>query len=37
MANRPRVLIVDDEVRLAEALRQGLERRGYETTSSCWT
>ena len=29
---RPRVLIVDDEVRLAEALRQGLERRGYECT-----
>jgi len=32
MSTRPRVLIVDDEVRLAEALRQGLERRGYETT-----
>jgi DNA-binding response OmpR family regulator len=30
MAGRPRVLIVDDEVRLAEALRQGLERRGYD-------
>jgi len=29
---RPRVLIVDDEVRLAEALRQGLERRGYACT-----
>lgn len=29
---RPRVLIVDDEVRLAEALRQGLERRGYDAT-----
>ena len=27
---RPRVLIVDDEVRLAEALRQGLERKGYD-------
>jgi two-component system, OmpR family, response regulator len=32
MAGRPRVLIVDDEVRLAEALRQGLERRGYDAT-----
>lgn len=29
---RPRVLVVDDEVRLAEALRQGLERRGYDCT-----
>jgi len=29
---RPRVLIVDDEVKLAEALRQGLERRGYDCT-----
>lgn len=29
---RPRVLIVDDEVRLAEALRQGLTRRGYDCT-----
>lgn len=29
---RPRVLIADDETRLAEALRQGLERRGYECT-----
>jgi two-component system OmpR family response regulator len=29
---RPRVLIVDDEVRLAEALRQGLERRGFDCT-----
>jgi DNA-binding response OmpR family regulator len=26
------VLIVDDEVRLAEALRQGLERRGFDCT-----
>ncbi|MDI1289075.1 MAG: response regulator transcription factor, partial [bacterium] len=25
-------LVVDDEVRLAEALRQGLERRGYDCT-----
>jgi DNA-binding response OmpR family regulator len=32
MSTRPRVLIVDDEVRLAEALRQGLERRGYDAT-----
>jgi two-component system OmpR family response regulator len=32
VTDRPRVLIVDDEVRLAEALRQGLERRGYDTT-----
>jgi len=32
MSERPRVLIVDDEVRLAEALRQGLERRGYDAT-----
>jgi DNA-binding response OmpR family regulator len=32
MSTRPRVLVVDDEVRLAEALRQGLERRGYDTT-----
>lgn len=30
---RPRVLIVDDEVRLAEALRQGLSRRGFEATA----
>ncbi|MBI1351157.1 MAG: response regulator [Actinomycetales bacterium] len=29
---RARVLVVDDEVRLAEALRQGLERRGYDCT-----
>ncbi len=29
---RARVLIVDDEVRLAEALRQGLARRGYDAT-----
>ncbi len=29
---RPRVLIADDEVRLAEALRQGLERHGYDCT-----
>jgi two-component system, OmpR family, response regulator len=29
---RPRVLIADDEVRLAEALRQGLERHGYSCT-----
>ena len=27
---RPRILIADDEVRLAEALRQGLERNGYD-------
>jgi DNA-binding response OmpR family regulator len=32
MTHRPRVLVVDDEVRLAEALRQGLERRGYDVT-----
>jgi DNA-binding response OmpR family regulator len=30
---RPRVLIVDDEVRLAEALRQGLSRRGFDATA----
>lgn len=30
---RPRVLIVDDEVRLAEALRQGLNRRGFDATA----
>jgi DNA-binding response OmpR family regulator len=30
--SRPRVLVVDDEVRLAEALRQGLERNGYAVT-----
>jgi DNA-binding response OmpR family regulator len=30
--SRPRVLVVDDEVRLAEALRQGLERNGYSVT-----
>lgn len=29
---RPRILIVDDETRLAEALRQGLERHGYDCT-----
>ena len=29
---RPCVLVVDEEVRLAEALRQGLERQGYECT-----
>jgi DNA-binding response OmpR family regulator len=29
---RSRVLIADDEVRLAEALRQGLERHGYSCT-----
>lgn len=29
---RPRVLIADDEARLAEALRQGLERNGYDCT-----
>lgn len=29
-SERPRVLIVDDEVRLAEALRQGLARRGFD-------
>lgn len=29
---RPRVLIADDEARLAEALRQGLQRRGYDCT-----
>lgn len=32
MMKRARVLIVDDEVRLAEALRQGLGRRGFEPT-----
>ena len=32
-SERPRVLIVDDEVRLAEALRQGLTRRGFEATA----
>jgi two-component system, OmpR family, response regulator len=30
--NAPRVLIADDEVRLAEALRQGLSKRGYDIT-----
>ena len=30
--NAPRVLIADDEVRLAEALRQGLVKRGYDIT-----
>ena len=30
---RPRVLIIDDEVRLAEALRQGLTRRGFDATA----
>lgn len=30
MTARPRVLIADDEIRLAEALRQGLERNGYD-------
>ena len=30
MTARPRVLIADDEVRLAEALRQGLERHGFD-------
>ena len=32
MNPRPRILIADDEVRLAEALRQGLERHGYACT-----
>ena len=32
MSGNPRILIADDEVRLAEALRQGLTRRGYEVT-----
>jgi len=32
VTTRPRVLIADDEVRLAEALRQGLERNGYSCT-----
>ncbi len=32
MTARPRVLIADDEVRLAEALRQGLERHGFDCT-----
>ena len=32
VTSRPRILIVDDEVRLAEALRQGLERRGYDAS-----
>jgi len=30
--NAPRLLIADDEVRLAEALRQGLSKRGYDVT-----
>jgi DNA-binding response OmpR family regulator len=29
VAQRPRILIADDEVRLAEVLRQGLEKHGY--------
>ena len=33
MTARPRILIVEDEVRLAEALRQGLNRRGYDTVA----
>ncbi len=33
MTSRPRVLVVDDEVRLAEALRQGLNRRGYDAVA----
>ncbi|CAB4886925.1 MAG: response regulator [Actinobacteria bacterium] len=32
MPHRPRVLVADDEVRFAEALRQGLERHGFDTT-----
>jgi len=32
MVTRPRILVVDDEVRLAEALRQGLERHGYNVS-----
>ena len=32
MVTRPRILVVDDEVRLAEALRQGLERHGYDVS-----
>jgi DNA-binding response OmpR family regulator len=30
MTSRPRVLIADDEVRLAQALAHGLDRRGFE-------
>ena len=33
MAAAPRVLIADDEVRLADALARGLTRHGYETTT----
>ncbi len=32
MSNRPRVLVADDEVRFAEALRQGLSRTEYDVT-----
>jgi two-component system OmpR family response regulator len=32
MPGGPRILIADDEVRLAEALRQGLARRAYDVT-----
>lgn len=32
MASRPRVLIADDELRLAEMLRRGLERQGFACT-----
>lgn len=30
MASRPRVLVADDEIRLAQALAHGLDRRGFE-------
>ena len=33
MTLRRRILVVDDEVRLAEALRQGLTRRGYDVVA----
>ncbi|MEY4136773.1 MAG: hypothetical protein RL205_901 [Actinomycetota bacterium] len=32
MSNSPRVLVADDEVRFAEALRQGLSRTDYDVT-----
>jgi len=32
MSSRPRVLVADDEVRFAEALRQGLSRTDYDVT-----
>jgi DNA-binding response OmpR family regulator len=32
MSNRPRVLVADDEVRFAEALRQGLSRTDFDVT-----